>query len=52
MWMGAIRLVVETGDTPNAGTDRLVQATVIRDGAAVRSTDGSEGVTAWNLQLS
>ena len=36
MWIGAIRLVVETKDAPNAGTDSLVQATVIRDGNDLR----------------
>jgi hypothetical protein len=32
MWIGAIRLVVKTKDTTDAGTDSLVQATVLRDG--------------------
>lgn len=36
MWIGAIRLVVETKDSLNAGTDSLVQATVLRDGAELR----------------
>lgn len=36
MWIGAIRLVVETKDTLNAGTDSLVQTTVLRDSAALR----------------
>jgi hypothetical protein len=36
MWIGAIRLVVETENAPNAGTDSLVQATVLRDGTALR----------------
>lgn len=36
MWIGAIRLVVQTEDVPNAGTDNLVQATVIRDGNELR----------------
>jgi len=33
MWIGAIRLVVQTKDAVDAGTDSLVQATVLRDGA-------------------
>ena len=36
MWIGSIRLVASTADAPNAGTDSLVQATVLRDGAALR----------------
>ena len=36
MWIGSIRLNVETKDAPNAGTDSLVQATVIRDGDELR----------------
>jgi hypothetical protein len=36
MWIGAIRLVVQTKDAPFAGTDRLVQVTVVRDGNALR----------------
>jgi hypothetical protein len=36
MWIGAIRLIVETEDAPAAGTDSLVQATVIRDGTTLR----------------
>lgn len=36
MWIGAIRLVVETKDSLDAGTDSLVQATVLRDGAELR----------------
>lgn len=36
MWIGAIRLVVETQDTPSAGTDSLVQATILRDGTELR----------------
>jgi hypothetical protein len=36
MWIGAIRLVVETEDAPAAGTDSLVQASVIRDGTTLR----------------
>lgn len=35
MWIGAIRLVVKTKDAPYAGTDNLVQATVIRDGTSL-----------------
>jgi hypothetical protein len=36
MWIGAIRLTVETGNTSNAGTDNLVQAAVLRDGTELR----------------
>jgi hypothetical protein len=36
MWIGAIRLVVETADVSNAGTDSLVQASVLRDGNNLR----------------
>lgn len=36
MWIGAIRLNVETKDASDAGTDNLVQATVLRDGNALR----------------
>ena len=36
MWIGAIRLVVETKNATNAGTDSLVQATVVRDGNDLR----------------
>jgi len=36
MWIGAIRLTVQTKDAPYAGTDSLVQATVIRDGTELR----------------
>ena len=36
MWIGAIRLVVETKDALDAGTDSLVQAAVLRDGAELR----------------
>jgi hypothetical protein len=32
MWMGAIRLDILTEDAPNAGTDNLVTATIVRDG--------------------
>jgi len=32
MWIGSIRLTVSTSDAPNAGTDKLVQAAVLRDG--------------------
>lgn len=37
MWIGAIRLTVQTEDAPYAGTDHLVQATVIRDGNSLRT---------------
>jgi hypothetical protein len=36
MWIGAIRLTVETEDVLNAGTDSLVQATILRDGNELR----------------
>lgn len=36
MWIGAIRLVVQTKNAPFAGTDSLVQATVVRDGSDLR----------------
>ena len=36
MWIGAIRLVVETKDSVDAGTDSLVQATILRDGVELR----------------
>ena len=36
MWIGSIRLIVATEDTAVAGTDNLTQATVLRDGAALR----------------
>ena len=36
MWIGAIRLVVGTKNAPFAGTDSLVQATVMRDGNSLR----------------
>src|SRR5689334_8433639 len=32
MWIGSLKLVVETKDAPDAGTDSLVQPTVVRDG--------------------
>jgi hypothetical protein len=32
MWIGSVRLVVKTKNVPNAGTDSLVQAGVLRDG--------------------
>ena len=36
MWIGAIRLVVQTADAPWAGTDSLLQAVVYRDGKELR----------------
>ncbi|HXT21108.1 MAG TPA: hypothetical protein VN923_10180 [Thermoanaerobaculia bacterium] len=36
MWVGSIRLVAATKNATNAGTDSLVQATILRDGAALR----------------
>ena len=35
MWIGAIKLFVGTKDAPYAGTDDLIQATVLRDGNEV-----------------
>lgn len=42
MWIGSIRLIVETKDTPFAGTDSLVQATILRDGTELRVQPSSE----------
>ena len=39
MWIGAIRLIVQTRDVKHAGTDNLVQATVLRDGSQLRVLD-------------
>jgi hypothetical protein len=36
MWIGAIRLMVQTKNSPNAGTDSLVQTSVLRDGVELR----------------
>jgi hypothetical protein len=36
MWIGSIRLIVETKDAPDAGTDSMVQATILRDGTELR----------------
>jgi len=36
MWIGSIRLNVETKDAPNAGTDSLVQARILRDSNELR----------------
>ncbi|MGC2237217.1 MAG: hypothetical protein WA584_13715 [Pyrinomonadaceae bacterium] len=36
MWIGSIRLTIETKDVTDAGTDSLVQATVLRDSANLR----------------
>ncbi len=36
MWVGSIRLVVETKDASDAGTDNLVQASIVRDGSELR----------------
>jgi len=36
MWIGSIRLLVETKDAPYAGTDSLVQAVVLRNGNELR----------------
>lgn len=36
MWIGALRLIVQTKDALDAGTDSLVQATVVRNGADLR----------------
>jgi hypothetical protein len=37
MWIGSIRLVVQTANAPYAGTDSLVQAEVRRDGTLLRT---------------
>ncbi len=37
MWIGSIKLRVRTKDAPNAGTDSLVVATVVRDDVNVRN---------------
>ena len=39
MWIGAIRLIVQTRNVKHAGTDNLVQATVLRDGSQLRVLD-------------
>ena len=36
MWIGAIRLTVQTLDAPYAGTDSLLQASIRRDGTELR----------------
>jgi len=36
MWVGSIKLLVQTADLVDAGTDNLVTATVVRDGYEVR----------------
>lgn len=36
MWIGAIRLIVQTLNAPDAGTDSLVTATIVRDGVSLR----------------
>jgi hypothetical protein len=36
MWIGSIRLVVQTKDAPFAGTDSLVQANILRDNNLLR----------------
>jgi len=36
MWIGAIRLRVRTKDAADAGTDSLVQASILRDGNEIR----------------
>jgi hypothetical protein len=36
MWIGSMRLTVQTEDAPYAGTDSLVQAVVLRDGVQLR----------------
>ncbi len=37
MWIGAIRLTVETADVEYAGTDSLLQAEILRDGNRLRT---------------
>ncbi len=36
MWVGSIRLIAATKNVRNAGTDSLVQATILRDGSELR----------------
>lgn len=36
MWIGSVRLTVQTKNAPNAGTDSLVQAKLLRDGQELR----------------
>ncbi|MBO9703147.1 MAG: hypothetical protein J7604_23235 [Sporocytophaga sp.] len=36
MWIGSIRLVVETANSQDAGTDSLVQVSVLRNGIELR----------------
>jgi hypothetical protein len=36
MWIGSIRLVMQTKDQINAGTDSLVQASIMRNGQTLR----------------
>ena len=36
MWIGAVRLTVQSEDAPYAGTDSLLQASVRRDGTELR----------------
>ena len=37
MWIGSIRLIVQTKDAPDAGTNNLVQAIVTRNNAELRT---------------
>jgi hypothetical protein len=37
MWIGSIRLHVQTKDAPDAGTDNLVTATIVRDGVEIKT---------------
>ncbi len=37
MWIGSIRLVVHTKDSPTAGTDSLVEFSVLRNGLALHT---------------
>lgn len=37
MWIGSMRLTVETKNAPHAGTDSLVQVNVLRDGMSLRT---------------
>ena len=37
MWFGSIRLRIRTKDAPNAGTDSLVTATIVRDGVEIKN---------------
>jgi hypothetical protein len=48
MWIGTIRLIVHTKDAPNAGTDSLVQATIIRDCAELATLNPCLTPKRWS----